>query len=435
MHTHAHPRLRPWAIIPDTLAPLTHTSTEAIMMTFMVVALLAQGADSVQDELRRIVRTQYIKQLPSGQVDSITPESIHALDEHSEWLPPDMAEFERAISDGEEPFGFAFERRGQGHPTITSLSSSGILYKCGIAMGDQVIAINGIPIATTKALKKTLLRYQHRPFTITIRRGEVDYDVDVDPDGQRATNVVGMLYDTVAYINIIRCAEGISERSYRLISRFQRQGAKRYIIDLRGNPGGYLHEGIAFCELFSRVGDTIILQRFGNGDVRVFTAERDGPFVGMTIDIMVDVKTASCSELIALVGQDRGWARVVGSVTYGKGVMQSIDNLSDGSMLSITSAEYRSRRNVSIDNELGTGGIDPDVRRRWIRYHQHLRENGASLVITPNQLADLRKNHPNPSRSVIDSLLAAYGLDASTSNIVMLSVFTWARLGMVWEAM
>jgi carboxyl-terminal processing protease len=243
-----------------------------------------------------------------------------------------------------------------------------------------------------------------------------------------------MLYDTIAYINIAYCAEGMAKRSRILLQRFRDQGARRYVVDLRGNPGGYLHEGISFCELFSRAGDTIILQRFGNGDVKVFTAKRDGPFVGMTVDILVDVETASCSELIALAGQDRGWARVVGTVTYGKGVMQSIDNLSDGSMLSITSAEFLSRRNVSIDNTLGTGGVEPDQRRRWVRYATYIRDSGASLAITPAQLAELRRQHPNPSRSVIDSLRTAWGLSSSATNSVMLSVFTWARLGMVVEA-
>jgi carboxyl-terminal processing protease len=413
---------------------MKHLSTEVIMLSFIVIALLAQGVDSVQSELQRLVRAQYIKTLPAEQVDTMTPESINALDEHSEWLPPDMADFERSIADGEEPFGFETANRANGHPVITSMASSGILYKRGIAMGDAITAINGRPIHSSQALKKSLMRSGHRPFTMTIRRGGIDYDVDVDPSGQRATNVVGMLYDTIAYINIAYCAEGMAKRSRILLQRFRDQGARRYVVDLRGNPGGYLHEGISFCELFSRAGDTIILQRFGNGDVKVFTAKRDGPFVGMTVDILVDVETASCSELIALAGQDRGWARVVGTVTYGKGVMQSIDNLSDGSMLSITSAEFLSRRNVSIDNTLGTGGVEPDQRRRWVRYATYIRDSGASLAITPAQLAELRRQHPNPSRSVIDSLRTAWGLSSSATNSVMLSVFTWARLGMVVEA-
>ncbi len=159
----------------------------------------------------------------------------------------------------------------------------------------------------------------------------------------------------IGYIRLSQFNANASTEVANAIRRLESQGAKAYMLDLRGNPGGLLQAGIEIAKLWLAEG-TIVYTVNRNGIQDSFTAIgealTDDPLV-----VLVNQGTASASEILAGALQDNGRAQLIGERTFGKGLIQSLFNLSDGSGLAVTIAKYETPNHHDI-NRLG---IPPDI--------------------------------------------------------------------------
>ena len=222
------------------------------------------------------------------------------------------------------------------------------------------------------------------PVSITIRRpstGEVkDYNLEraiIKVDTVRDINGLGefpLSQNSVGYVRIIQFGEKTSDDLDKALKKLTSQGAKALVIDLRNNPGGLLEQARDVCEKFLLL-DQLIVTTEGRGPtpVSVLKSGNRGKRINLPMAILVNGNSASAAEIVAGCLQDLQpitHAIVVGEQTFGKGSVQSILPLADGSALRLTTAKYYTPSHKVIHEH----GITPDI----------------VVPMTPSEEADVR---------------------------------------------
>ena len=235
--------------------------------------------------------------------------------------------------------------------------------KAGISPRDRIVEIDGIPTSTL-TLDEAAARMRGQigtPVTLKIqaKAGE-SKSVELVRD-RIALNPVYAVLDShpggvpVGYIRLSQFSANATTEVADAINRLEKQGADEYILDLRNNPGGLLQAGIEIARLWLDKG-TVVYTVNRQGTLGSF--EADGP--ALTKDplvVLVNQGTASASEILAGALQDNGRAKLVGEKTFGKGLIQSLFDLSDGSGLAVTVAKYETPNHRDIHKL----GIAPDL--------------------------------------------------------------------------
>jgi carboxyl-terminal processing protease len=166
----------------------------------------------------------------------------------------------------------------------------------------------------------------------------------------------------IGYIRLSQFSANATEEVAQAIKKLQKQGAESYILDLRNNPGGLLQAGIDIARLWLPDGTVVYtVNRQGIQDSFTATGEAltDAPLA-----VLVNPGTASASEILAGALQDNGRALLVGEKTFGKGLIQSLFELSDGSGLAVTVAKYETPNHKDI-HKLGI--IPDELSANWDR--------------------------------------------------------------------
>jgi len=231
--------------------------------------------------------------------------------------------------------------------------------KAGIKAGDRIIKVDGkdmydVPsdkaadairgAAGTQVILTIVPEGSDQPKDYVLTRENI-----VLPTVE--SNMIG---DDIGYIQISQFGEGCSSETAKAVEQFKANGAKGIILDLRGNPGGLLDEAVDVAQLFVPEGPVLsVVDREGKRDVKV--SQSNG--LGLPLVVLVDGGSASASEIVAGAIQDRRTGTLVGTTTFGKGSVQTLLNLRDGSGLRLTTAKYLTPSGRSIHGL----GIDPDI--------------------------------------------------------------------------
>jgi len=244
-------------------------------------------------------------------------------------------------------------------------------FKAGLKAGDAVLKINGedtkgmaLDIAVSKirgqkGTKVTLNIYRDSvsdPFDVTITRDKITVDSVqskmIDATGKDLAGNGGTALITISEFNQDTVKEFDAALSAMLL-----RGAKSVIIDLRGDPGGYLDAAVEVPRDW--IGDKpVVIQRKSDGSETSMSPTLKSTPIDLPTAILVNKWSASAAEIVSGAMQDYGKAKLVGETTFGKGSVQEyIDSFSDGSALKVTMAEWLTPNGRSIDKK----GIAPDV--------------------------------------------------------------------------
>jgi carboxyl-terminal processing protease len=289
---------------------------------------------------------------------------LKELDPHTNFMPPEIfKDFETETSG--EFGGLGIEISVQnGILTIISPIEDTPAWEAGIKAGDKVIAVDG---HSTKGLSlveasqlmrgkkgsKVVLRIvrdnEEEPKDITIVRGSVKIKSVKYTD----------LEDGYAYIKITSFIENTAKDLEKSIDAHMKQHKKLdgLIIDMRRNPGGLLDQAVKVSDMFLKDGTIVSTIGRNKKDKEVSSATKKGRFTDFPIIILVNEYTASASEIVSGALQDNKRALIVGQRTFGKGSVQSVVKLGDGSGLKLTVARYYTPSGISIQAE----GIKPDI--------------------------------------------------------------------------
>ncbi len=170
--------------------------------------------------------------------------------------------------------------------------------------------------------------------TLTIVRGEL-----VEPSVQARLLDDKPETANIGYIHLSLFTERSEAEMEEALQTLTEGGADRLLLDLRGNPGGLVESAVAVADLFLD-GGLILTEERADGSNPVHEAAAGGPGEALPLVVLVDSASASASEIVAGALQDHGRARLVGETTFGKGSVQLIHDLSDGSSLHVTNARW-----------------------------------------------------------------------------------------------
>lgn len=230
--------------------------------------------------------------------------------------------------------------------------------KAGIQANDLIRTIDGRSVKgmTLDRVVQVIKGTPGSTVRIDVQRGReqitfplVRTDIDLPAVKSRLTG------EKVGVIEVITFSSGVGEKVQRAVESLTRRGARAFILDLRGNPGGLLDEAVAVAGVFLD-GGTVVSYRPPSSEEVVFRASSPA-VTTLPLVVIVDEGSASASEVVAGAMKDRGRGIVVGTRTYGKGSIQTVVPLSDGSALKLTTSYYHTPSGRSI----GEDGIDPDV--------------------------------------------------------------------------
>ena len=217
----------------------------------------------------------------------------------------------------------------------------------GIRTGDRIVEVDGTLVSSTD-LGETARLLRGEPgskVVVLVRRAGVDgllsFQVTRAEVHRRAVSV-GILYEGgVGYVALSRVAEQSAAELLETIDSLRGAGMRSLVLDLRGNPGGLLEEGVAIAELFLDPGETILETRGRTASVQQrYVDQTPQPWSELPLTLLVNEGTASAAEIIAGALQDHDRALVVGQPTYGKGLVQSVFGLEEGSSLRLTTGRW-----------------------------------------------------------------------------------------------
>lgn len=307
---------------------------------------------------------------------------VEALDPHSEFL--EKASHDQVEEDLSGEFGgigIQVETR-QNRVVVIAPMAGTPGERAGIRRGDEIIAIDGLPVAG--GVDAVVSRLRGRPrtsVTVGIQRPGVREGLTLTLTREliRIESVRGarVLAEAVGYVQLTEFSEHTGRQLRQALSRLGEQGIRALVLDLRNNPGGLLEAAVEVAQPFFREGELIVETRGRRPqDNERFRAATGGAPWSLPLAVLVNAGSASAAEIVAGALKDAGRAVVVGERTFGKGSVQSIFKLRDGEGLRLTTARYFTPAGTSIHEQ----GVRPHVE----------------VVMTPEEDARLAQQRSRP---------------------------------------
>ncbi|MEX2148150.1 MAG: S41 family peptidase [Candidatus Rokuibacteriota bacterium] len=315
-------------------------------------------------EVLSIVQNQYVDEVPPKElIYSAIKGTLRGLDPHSSFLDPDSyKEMQVETSGSFGGLGIEITLKDD-ILTVVSPIDGTPAYRAGLQTGDRIVKIDGL-VTKDMQLPDAVKRMRGKPgskVTISVvREGWAEpKDFDIVREQIRVQSVRSHdLGNGVAYIRLRQFQEQSPHDIEAALEKFEKNGMKALVLDLRNDPGGLLTAAVEVSEKFIDDGRLVVYTegRVRNQNMR-FSAHAKKGYTKMPMVVLVNQGSASASEIVAGALQDWGRAIVVGTQTFGKGSVQTIIPLSDGSGLRLTTAKYFTPKGRSIHGK----GITPDI--------------------------------------------------------------------------
>jgi carboxyl-terminal processing protease len=230
--------------------------------------------------------------------------------------------------------------------------------RAGVQVGDRMVEIDGRDAKgwTDDQAVKVLRGRKGTAVSIRVVRPGVDQPITFNLTRQdiqvQSVPYAYMAAPGVGYVDLTVFAETSTRELTDAIARLKGEGMKSLVLDLRGNPGGLLNQGVSVSDLFLKAGQAIVETRARDPrESETFRAADDASYAELPVVVLVDEYSASAAEIVAGALQDHDRALVVGSPTFGKGSVQSLFPLSGGNFLKMTTAKWYTPVGRSIQKE------------------------------------------------------------------------------------
>ena len=312
------------------------------------------------------IQSEYVdEKSPQDLIYGALRGMLSALDPHSQFMDPD--EYKDLKTETEGKFGGLGVEISLKDSLLTVIAAveDTPAWRAGIKAGDRIVKI-GHEVTRDMNLDDAVKRLRGQPgtkVTITILRESEDLVKDfvitreiIHVDNIKAPHIID---DHIGYVRLTEFRENSYVELHQALKKLKTQGADSLILDLRNNPGGLLDVAIKIAEDFLPVGKTIVSTkgRHSSENTQSKSENDKGEFLNWPMAIMINEGSASGSEIVAGALRDNKRAVLVGVKSFGKGSVQSVISLPDGSGLRLTTARYFTPSGVCINGI----GITPDV--------------------------------------------------------------------------
>ncbi len=310
-----------------------------------------------------LVKKSYVEEVDEKKlVYGAIKGMLNDLDPHSSFMPPEAFKEMKIETKGE--FGGLGIQIGIKDKILTIIApiEDTPADKAGVKAGDKIIKIEGDStkdITLHEAVSK-LRGKKGTSVTITVIRENLDkpLDISIVRDIIKLKSVKSkVIDDNIGYIKLTQFQEKSSSDLKKALKKLSDQNISSLILDLRNNPGGLLKGAVDITSQFLPAGKLVVYIKGRSGDKTEFNTNNGNRYFKLPMVVLVNEGSASASEIVAGAMQDWDQAIVLGTQTFGKGSVQTVMPLSDGSALRLTTARYYTPKGRSIQ----TTGITPDI--------------------------------------------------------------------------
>jgi carboxyl-terminal processing protease len=329
------------------------------------------------DELLDYVLREYVDTLNRDSLTDVTIETLLGnLDPHSAYIPAsDLQATNEPLNGNFEGIGVEFNLLRDTIYVVTAIPG-GPSEKAGLKSGDKIIFVDGKKVAGIKITNEMVFKYlKGKGGTIVkigvLRYGTSNIEYFKITRGKipiYSVDAAYMMDSITGFIKISRFASTTYQEFDNALSKLEKQGLKQLILDLRGNPGGFLDAAIDISDEFLPKGKMIVYTQGKNKPRQNSISSEKGRFEKQKLAILIDENSASASEIVAGAVQDNDRGVIIGRRSFGKGLVQEQTEFKDGSAIRLTIARYFTPSGRCIQKPYENGRIEDYYQDEMERY-------------------------------------------------------------------
>ena len=307
---------------------------------------LPVNSNSKIGDVMNLIDMYYVDDLCRDSIEDIMiSDFLHNLDPHSSYMTAkETEETESELTGNFVGIGIRFYVL---HDTvmITNIIPGGASEKAGLMAGDRIIDVDGRPISgigvSNDSVRGRILGEEGKNVKINILRDGVAMNFDIRRAPVEVESVYYSHIDDIGYIKVTSFNGNTAEQFENALNVLKIMKVKSLVIDLRDNSGGFMYAAQRILDNFFTDKSLLVYTEGANSKrEEIYSSGRNGMFADYPLAVLVDENSASASEITAGVIQDYDIGTVIGNVTFGKGLVQRMFNLADGSSLRLTVSRY-----------------------------------------------------------------------------------------------
>lgn len=342
-----------------------------IALLLLVVLLMPNNAMAQTEEVREpkadleffqevleLIKSDYPFEIEENTlIEGALKGMLQSVDSYSDYYTSEEAnELFNSLNGNFSGIGVYIEEK-DGYINIIGTIKGQSAEKGGIKKGDLIISVDNMDIKDMglQRVSSMIKGPEGTNVTLGIKRGKETLTLKI----KRQTIVINpvqyeIFENTIGYIYLEEFNSQATEEVKNILEHFDDKGIKKLILDLRDNPGGLFNEAISLSRLFVPKGP-IVHQRNKTGSVITYSSYLEKPKYKLIV--LINENTASASEIVAGAVKDRNLGLLIGTKTFGKGIIQSLIPVTGGSIVKLTTAEYLTPNKTSIHGK----GIKPHI--------------------------------------------------------------------------
>ena len=321
------------------------------------------GIETTLAYIRTLLEKDYIGELDDEQMIEMAIKGYVAGvgDEYTVYYTPDEmnSEYDEAMGNYVGIGIYMIVNYEKGTIEVVEPMDNSPALEAGLQEGDMIISVNGKELTAdnVRELSNEIKGEEGTTVKLGIKREDETFEVDVKRKRIEVSHIESkMLDNNIAYIQVLDFDGGTAKEFKENYENLKNDGATSLIIDIRGNGGGVVNEALDMLEMICDEGSTLLIETDKNGNEEIIKSE-EKPIIDIPIVVLVNENSASASEIFAGALKDNEKATIIGTKTYGKGVIQTLLKLADGSGLKMTTEEYCTPNR----NKINKIGIEPNI--------------------------------------------------------------------------
>jgi len=326
------------------------------------------------EEVMHLLQTHYVADPNTDKLsEDAVRQMLRTLDPHSIYIPArEVQRTNEALQGNFEGVGITFSAIDD-TIRVQEVLAGGPAEKVGVLPGDQFLRIDGVTATGDSARNSFVLRHlRGKKGTVVVvdalrGRDSITFHIERDRIPIHSIEVYFMDEDSIGYISLLRFARTSMVEFKKALKELKKQGMKSLVLDLRDNSGGFLDIACGMANEFIAPGRLLVYQQGRARSRQEFRSNRHGSFRKGDLVVLINEGSASASEIVSGAVQDWDRGLIIGRRSFGKGLVQTMYNLSDGGQVRITTARYYtpSGRCIQRPYNDGADAYNKDIERRY----------------------------------------------------------------------
>lgn len=321
------------------------------------------GIETTLAAIRTILEEEYIGELDDERMLEMAVKGYVAGvgDEYTAYYTPEEMnqEYDTAMGNYVGIGIYMIVNYEAGTITIVEAMENSPALEAGLQENDLITKVDGeeVTVDNVSEISDKIKGEEGTSVKLEIKRGEEEFEVEIERRRIEVSHIESRMLDgNIAYIQVLDFDGGVAKEFKENYEQLKSEGATSLIIDIRSNGGGVVDEAIDMLEMICDNSSTLLIETDKDGKETIIKSEAE-PIIDIPIVVLVNGSSASASEIFAGALKDHNKATIIGTQTYGKGVIQTLMRLSDGSGLKTTTEEYCTPNR----NKINKVGIEPNI--------------------------------------------------------------------------